>query len=246
MCRDGCDDGRMDPDTLARIAGLIGEPARSAMLLALLDGRALAAGELARAAGIGAATASRHLAQLVEAGLLVPQAQGRHRYHRLASPQVAHALEALLQAAAGTPARPRTGPPDASLRLARGCYDHLAGRLAVAMAGHLVEAGAIALDDDSARPLPALPGRLAALGLDPAALAAPARRIACRPCLDWSERRMHLAGRLGALLCQHCLAQGWLRRQAGSRALPLTPRGAVALRDWLGLQAWQQVVDPAG
>lgn len=240
----------MDPDTLARIAGLIGEPARSAMLLALLDGRALAAGELARAAGVTPATASRHLALLVEAGLLRPQVQGRHRYHRLATPQVAHALEALLQAAA-TPARaprtgPRTGPHDEALRLARGCYDHLAGRLAVAMAAHLVEAGALALDDDSAQPLPALPERLAALGLARDVLAAPARRVACRPCLDWSERRPHLAGRLGALLCQHCLAQGWLRRRPDSRALQVTPRGAVALRDWLGLRAWQQVVEPPG
>lgn len=235
----------MDPNALARIAGLIGEPARSAMLLALLDGRALAAGELARCAGIAAPTASRHLAQLVEAGLLLPQVQGRHRYHRLASPQVAQALEALLQAAAPAPA-PRTGPRDDALRLARGCYDHLAGRLAVAMATHLVEAGALVLDADGAQPLPALPGRLAALGLDPAALAAPAPGAVCRPCLDWSERRLHLAGRLGRLLCRHCLAQGWLRRRSESRALQVTPRGAVALRDWLGLQAWQQVLTPPG
>lgn len=234
----------MDPNALARVAGLIGEPARSAMLLALLDGRALAAGELAHCAGITAPTASRHLAQLVEAGLLVPQVQGRHRYHRLASPQVARALEALLQATA--PARPpRTGPRDDALRLARGCYDHLAGRLAVAMAEHLVDAGALALDEDGAQPLAALPGRLAALGLAPAALAAPGRRVLCRPCLDWSERRFHLAGRLGGLLCQHCLEQGWLRRRGDSRALQVTPRGAAALRDWLGLQAWQQVVTPA-
>lgn len=236
----------MDPNTLARVAGLIGEPARSAMLLALLDGRALAAGELARCAGVTPQTASRHLALLVEAGLLATQVQGRHRYHRLAAPQVAQALEALLQAA-GAPAQlPRTGPRDEALRLVRSCYDHLAGRLAVAMAAHLVEAGALALDDDSAQPLPALPARLAALGLDPAGLAAPARRVACRPCLDWSERRVHLAGRLGALLCGHCLAQGWLRRRPDSRALQVTPRGAAALRDWLGLQAWQQVVAPPG
>lgn len=240
----------MDPNALARTAGLIGEPARSAMLLALLDGRALAAGELARAAGIGAAAASRHLAQLVDAGLLSVQAQGRHRYHRLASAEVARAIEALLQAAgpgAATRSRslPRPGPRDDGLRLARRCYDHLGGRLAVAMASHLVEAGALALDEDSARPLPPLARRLAALGLEPATLESPARRVACRPCLDWSERRPHLAGRLGALLCQHCLAQGWLRRQAASRALLPTPRGAAALRDWLGLRAWQQVVEPA-
>jgi DNA-binding transcriptional ArsR family regulator len=235
----------MDPQALARIAALIGEPARSAMLLALLDGRALTAHELARCGGIAPPTASRHLAQLVEAGLLVVQAQGRHRYHRLASAEVARVLEALmlLPAAAARP-RPATGPRDEALRLARRCYDHLAGRLAVAITAHLLHERALEFDGDAAVPLPRLPALLAGLGIADAALESPGRRVLCRPCMDWSERRPHAAGRLGALICSHCLAQGWLRRGADSRVMQVTPRGAAALRDWLGLSAWQQVVEP--
>lgn len=235
----------MDPQALARIAALIGEPARSAMLLALLDGRALTAHELARCGGIAPPTASRHLAQLVEAGLLAVQAQGRHRYHRLASAEVARVLEALMQlpAVAARP-RPATGPRDEALRLARRCYDHLAGRLAVAITAHLLHERALEFDGDAALPLPRLPALLAGLGIADNALEAPGRRVLCRPCMDWSERRPHAAGRLGALICSHCLAQGWLRRGADSRVMQVTPRGAAALRDWLGLQAWQQVVDP--
>lgn len=234
----------MNTNQVARIAALVGEPARTAMLLALMDGRALTANELARAGGVGAATASRHLAQLVDGGLLAVQAQGRHRYHRLASTEVARALEALMQVPAPPPRRRlATGPQDEALRLARTCYDHLAGRLAVGIAGHLLAERAIAFDGDAARPLVRLAPLLDGLGLA-GALDAPARRVLCRPCLDWSERRPHLAGRLGALLCSHCLERGWLLRRAGSRALQLTPRGSLALRDWMGTQAWRQVLEP--
>ncbi|MBX3606934.1 MAG: winged helix-turn-helix transcriptional regulator [Piscinibacter sp.] len=233
----------MEPHALARVAALIGEPARSAMLLALLDGRALTALELARCGGVAAPTASRHLAQLVEAGLLSVQAQGRHRYHRLASADVARALEALMQVPVARPMSPATGPRDAALRLARRCYDHLGGRLAVAITEHLLHERALEFDGDAALPLPRLPAVLARLGLAGADLAAPGRRVLCRPCLDWSERRPHAAGRLGALICSHCVEAGWLRRSAESRVMQITPRGAAALRDWLGLRAWQQVVD---
>lgn len=237
----------MNPASLARIAALIGEPARTAMLLALMDGRALTAHELARCGAVAPPTASRHLAQLVEAGLLAVQVQGRHRYHRLASAEVARAIEALMQVGAPAAGRPpATGPRDESLRLARRCYDHLAGRLAVAITEHLLRERALEFDGDAALPLPRLPALLAGLGIDEALLAAPARRVLCRPCLDWSERRAHAAGRLGALLCSHCVEQGWLRRRADSRALQLTPRGTLALRDWMGLQAWRKVVEPAG
>ena len=238
----------MNTNQIARIAALVGEPARAAMLLALMDGRALTAGELAQAAGVSAATASRHLALMVEAALLAPERQGRHHYHRLASPQVARLLEGLMQLAAAPPAAPPrvpTGPRDAALRTARTCYDHIAGRLGVAMAAHLLEEGAVQLDDEAGgRVTPNIDAVLRPLGL---AVQSPlagggTRRPACRGCLDWSERRHHLAGRLGAMLCAHCLERGWLRRAAGSRALDITPEGAVVLRGWLGLRRWQEVV----
>jgi len=240
----------MNTNRIAHVAALVGEPARTAMLLALMDGRALTARELADAAHITPATASRHLGLLVEAQLLHVESQGKHRYHRLASAEVARLLEGLMQLA--TPLVPQpaahrvvVGPRDAALRTARTCYDHLAGRLGVALAAHLLEEGAVVFDGDSAaghvtdHAAPVL----RRLGIDPDAMAAPAtgRRPHCRPCLDWSERRMHLAGRLGALICQHCLDSGWLLRGTGTRALAITPRGAVALRDGLGHARWAEV-----
>lgn len=241
----------MNTNRIAHVAALVGEPARTAMLLALMDGRALTARELADAAHITPATASRHLGLLVEAQLLHVERQGKHRYHRLASAEVARVMEGLMQLA--TPLGPQpaarrvvVGPRDAALRTARSCYDHLAGRLGVALAAHLLEEGAVVFDGDSAaghvtdRAAPVL----RCLGIDSEATAAPAggRRPHCRPCLDWSERRMHLAGRLGALICQHCLGSGWLLRGEGTRALSITPRGAMALRDGLGHARWREVV----
>lgn len=239
---------RMNTNQIAHIAALVGEPARTAMLLALMDGRALTAHELAEAGRVSAATASRHLGLLVEAGLLGLERQGRHRYHRLASPEVARLLEGLMQLAVRQAPAPRpvaVGPRDAALRRARTCYDHIAGRLGVAIAAHLLEQGAIAFDDEAGgqvteraeavlRPLGLAPQEVLATGT--------ARRPQCRPCLDWSERRPHMAGRLGAMLCVHCLDRGWLRRTAGSRALEITPQGAVVLRDWMGLGRWGAVV----
>lgn len=225
----------MHTNQVARIAALVGEPARTGMLLALMDGRALTARELARAGHVSPQTASRHLAQLVDGGLLVVERQGRHRYHRLASPQVARLLEGMMELAAVQPApRPvATGPRDEALRTARTCYDHLAGRLGVAIADHLVAAGAVIFDGDAGQVTDRVAACLAPLGLDWGGTA-PTRQPACRPCLDWSQRRPHVAGRLGRLLCQHCLAQGWLRREAGSRALAPTPAGVMVLREWLG------------
>ncbi|WP_313759450.1 helix-turn-helix transcriptional regulator, partial [Diaphorobacter nitroreducens] len=140
----------MNTNQIAHVAALVGEPARTAMLVALMDGRALTARELAEAGRVSAATASRHLGLLVEAGLLVLERQGRHRYHRLASPEVAHLLEGLMQLAVrqATTSPVVVGPRDAALRQARTCYDHIAGRLGVAIAAHLLEEGAIVFDDD--------------------------------------------------------------------------------------------------
>lgn len=232
----------MNTNQVARIASLVGEPARAGMLLALMDGRALTAHELASAAHVTPATASRHLGLLVEHGLLRVERQGRHRYHRLASGEVAQLLEGIMQLAVAQaePVRPATGPRDARLRFARTCYDHLAGRLGVAIADRLVAEGAVRIEDGTALVTERAPPVLASLGLQAGELQAPGRaRPACRPCLDWSERRPHLAGRLGALLCAHCLQQGWLLQRRGTRIVELTPRGAVALRDWLGAERWQ-------
>lgn len=234
----------MNTNRIAHVASLVGEPARTAMLMALMDGRALTARELANAARITPATASRHLGLLLEAALLSVAQQGRHRYHRLASPEVARVLEGLMQLSTVAPLP--AGPRHASLRAARTCYDHLAGRLGVAIAGHLQEAGAVVFDDDAATAhiTDALPTALSGMGLDVhhAEAAGAGRRPPCRPCLDWSERRMHLAGRLGALICHHCLERGWLLRGQGTRALTITPPGALALRDWMGTARWRSVV----
>lgn len=239
----------MNTNQIAHIAGLVGEPARTAMLMALMDGRALTARELADAGHITAQTASRHLALLVEAGLLRLERQGRHRYHRLASADVARVLEGLMQLAVQQPA-PQTatrrvvvGPRDAALRTARTCYDHIAGRLGIAITEHLLDEGAMAFDGDAGGHVTAQAAPvLQRLGIDAAAHSAGGgKRPHCRPCLDWSERRMHVAGRLGAMICSHCLAEGWLLRRADSRALEITPGGAVALRNWLGHARWNAV-----
>lgn len=218
----------------AGTAALVADPARAGMLAALMDGRALTAGEMARVAGITPQAASTHLARLAEAGLLAVARQGRHRYHRLASPAVAHMLEGIMAVAevpSATP--PRTGPRDAALRRARTCYDHLAGRLAVAMAEAMVARGQIELAEDGGAVTPAGHDFLRGLGL---ALpeAAPRRRLFCRPCLDWSERRPHVAGLVGAALCAHCLGAGWVRRLPGTRALDVTPEGWRRLAEAFG------------
>src|SRR5689334_23345854 len=187
----------------AEIAALAGDPARVGMLHALLDGRALTATELARAAGVTPQTASGHLARLTKAGLIAVHQQGRHRYHRLASAAVAQMMESIMQVAALASPPPRTmftGPRDAALRNARTCYDHLAGRLGVALADSMVEGGHVELTDDAGLLTESGAVLLSRAGLDVEAINAGRRskRVLCRPCIDWSERRPHLAGALGA------------------------------------------------
>ncbi len=225
----------------AEIAALVGDPARAAMLHALLDGRALTASELAAIGGITRQTASGHLARLTEAGLMSVVRQGRHRYHRLASSSVAQMMESIMCVAADAapPMRKvRIGPKDAALRAARTCYDHLAGALAVGIADAMVENEWVEFTEDAGAITPKGLKFLEDLGIDSqATLSRPGagRRIFCKPCLDWSERRPHLAGRIGALLRDHCFEQNWVRRIGDGRALTITPAGQQAFRRYFGL-----------
>lgn len=229
-------------NTLAEVAALIGDAARANILSALMDGRALAAGELAQRAGVTPQTASGHLARLLDACLISLEKQGRHRYYRLASAEVADALQALMAVAAAGPKRHHPiGPRDAALRMARTCYDHLAGRLAVALADRLVARGHVVLSGDAA--LVTEEGQHFLSGLGVALEGGRSRRPLCRTCLDWSERRQHLAGRLGASLLERLLELGWLARNPDSRALRITPAGKAGLVRAFGLDSsWEDGV----
>lgn len=218
----------------AEVAALVGDPARANMLTALMDGRALTATELAFHARIAPQTASGHLAKLVDGRLLAVEKQGRHRYFRLASPLVSRMLESINAMAAieGPPRhRPRT-PADAALRQARYCYDHLAGKLGVALADALVARGHVEFGDDGGAVTAAGAEFLARFGLD---LASPTRRAFCRPCLDWSERRPHIAGAVGAALAARCIALGWIARQRDTRAVSITAPGEKGLAETFGI-----------
>ena len=226
----------------AEIAALAGDPTRAGMLHALMDGRALTCSELARVAGITPQTASGHLAHMTVAGLLAVERQGRHRYHRLASPAVARMMEGIMRVAADSQPQRRTltvGPRDAALRAGRTCYDHLAGRLGVALADALVAGGYAELTHDAGLITESGTELLRRIGIDVEALCVRrgrAARILCRPCLDWSERRPHIAGAVGAALCTHGFRSGWLRRINDTRAVALTPKGEHVLREQLGLR----------
>jgi DNA-binding transcriptional ArsR family regulator len=219
---------------IAEVAALAGDPARAAMLMALLDGRAFTASELARLAGITPQTASGHVARLTTAGLVSVEKQGRHHYHRLASPVVARMLEGIGQVAAGVgSARIVTGPRDAALRQARTCYDHLAGTLAVALTDALIARGHVELSADAGVVTKTGVSFLNRLGID---LSSPrGKRVFCRPCLDWSERRQHLGGFVGAAICAHCFAAGWIRRAGDTRVVAVTPKGQRAFRENFGI-----------
>ena len=220
---------------MAEIAALIGDPARANMLAAMLDGRAHAAGELAASAGIAAPTASGHLGKLLEGGLIEVAAQGRHRYYRLASVDVARTLEGIMTLSAEPAPRGRATPriPPA-LREARTCYDHLAGRLGVAIADALIADETIVFDDGAAAVTEKGRVRLAQLGLDLGRPCGRSRRPLCRLCLDWSERRPHLAGMIGLALLEQLMALHWIRRKPESRAISITPLGRQELERTFG------------
>ena len=195
------------------------------MLISLMSGQALTASELAREAGIVATTASGHLKRLLEGGLLAVEKQGRHRYYRLAGPEVADAIEALMDLAEqSNQRRVRPGPKDPELRRARVCYDHLAGQRGVELFARLTRLKLIALDDGAVAITPRGERHFGAFGIDIAALKA-AKRPVCRTCLDWSERRVHLAGGLGAELLDRFFSLRWAHRVEGSRIVRFTPTG---------------------
>jgi DNA-binding transcriptional ArsR family regulator len=232
------------PFAIADVASLVGEPTRAAILLALLDGRALSAGELARAAKLSAPATSLHLAKLTHGRLLIVQKQGRHRYYRLANADVAHVLEALgTVATAPRPARP-VSQPRSVLRAARTCYDHLAGSLSVELAAllerdRILDSSSVGVFDVShhgARWFADV------MQIDVSELAQ-ARRPLARKCLDWTERRPHVGGALGAAVLECLFARHWVARVSGCRALRITTRGraefaklglGAALTDCLG------------
>ena len=236
--RTSASDSTVEVD-LSVAARLIGEPARSAMLEALLDGRALAAGELARMAAVSPATASEHLARLRGGGLVTMVVAGRHRYYRLASDEVAQALEALAMISPARPVRSlRQSRARLALANARTCYDHLAGRVGVALHDVLMDRGALGAARDGYELTPGGESLLCSLGVDTGA-ARSARRSFARPCLDFTERRTHLAGALGAAICARFLAEGWVvRRAAGDRGLRVTDSGQQLLVDTLGVR-WE-------
>ena len=218
----------------ARIAALVGEPARASMLLALGDGCALPAGELAACAAVSAPTASGHLGAMREAGLLAVVQQGRHRYYRLASAQVAALLESLMLVAAQNPARAASSCVDPLLQAGRTCYSHLAGRLGVALCDALQRRQCIRIEDDIARLTPDGIRVLGDFGLDAARLR---RHPFAKTCIDWSERRHHLGGPVGIALYRRCLDLGWIRHQLDSRAVRLTKAGVAGFASFFGVVA---------
>jgi DNA-binding transcriptional ArsR family regulator len=222
---------------IAEIAALVANPGRANMLAALLDGRALTAGDLAFAAHVSPQTASGNLARMTAARLLTVERKGRHAWYRLASPLVGGMIEAMMAVAADAPARHRPWRGEEALRTARTCYDHLAGRLGVALADALRERGCIVLGEDGGVVTPTGSELLAAFGIDLAAAGA-RRRIYCRPCLDWSERRPHLAGFIGAAVASRCLELGWVRRLPDTRAVTIAPEGRRGFAERFGLEGF--------
>jgi DNA-binding transcriptional ArsR family regulator len=210
---------------ISKIGALMGDPARANMLTSLMSGLALTASELAAEAGVVAATASGHLAQLLDGGLVTVEKQGRHRYYRLAGPDVAVAIETLMDLADRSGGRRvRLGPKDPEMREARVCYDHLAGERGVELFLRLTSLKLVAFENGALIMTPRGERHFSDLGIDLAALKS-ARRPVCRTCLDWSERRLHLAGGLGAHLLTRMFDMNWAERVKGTRIVRFTPKG---------------------
>lgn len=228
-----------DPATprLAALAALLADETRAACLLALLDGRAWTAGELARHAGVAASTLSEHLGKLVTGGLLTEERQGRHRYVRIADARTAQLIEDLTAfvrqggAAVRPPRTLRESSASGAMARGRTCYDHLAGRLGITITRAMTERGLLRQDAGFALTDEGI-GWFGELGIG---LRPTGRRPLARGCLDWTERRPHLAGIAGAALCRHALDAGWCVRIGSERAVKVTPTGARALEKHLGI-----------
>lgn len=217
---------------LVRVARTIGEPSRVRMLALLMGGRALTAKELAHGATIDPATATAHLRRLVDDGLLDVAAQGRHKYFRLRGPEVAALVEQLMVVSGGD--GPQPAAPGQPIRIARFCYDHLAGRLGTAITGALVARGALSHDGGAFAVTADGEDWFRSLGVEVAPLRH-ARRAFARACLDWTERTDHLAGALGAALAARLVELGWIERVRRSRVVTITPTGRRELRERLGV-----------
>ncbi len=216
-----------DGPDIARIANLIGDPARANMLTALMAGKALTATELANEAGVTQQTASSHLRKLEEGRLISPRKQGRHRYFALADERIARSLEALMDLAQNTGhVRTRTGPKDARLREARVCYNHLAGQMATRLYDHMIRADCLKLSANGLTLTEAGESFARSLGIDVRELSGK-RGLLCRECLDWSERRSHLAGSLGRAILTQIIDRGWAERDTNSRAILFSAKGRV-------------------
>jgi DNA-binding transcriptional ArsR family regulator len=234
---------------MVEIAALVGDTARATMLAALMGGHALTSSELASLAHVSRSTASGHLNKLVGARLLAVTQKRRNRYYRIASPMVARMLESIKAVAAiETPARhrPRSAQDDA-LRFARTCYDHVAGQLGVAIADALAASRFVVLTEEGGEVTRAGARFLTEFGVELNSQR-PSRRIFCRACLDWSERRYHVAGHIGAEIWRRCLELGWLARRRDTRAVRVTPAGQRGLRETFGirLQAGRGLEPSAG
>jgi DNA-binding transcriptional ArsR family regulator len=222
---------------MVEVAALVGDTARATILAALMGGQALTASELAALARVSKSTASGHLSKLVNARLLAVTQKRRNRYYRIASPLVARMLESI-KAVAGLETPPRHQPrsaQDDALRFARTCYDHVAGKLGVAIADALVAKRFVVLTEEGGEVTQAGARFLKKFGAELNSRPA-GRRIFCRACLDWSERRYHVAGLVGAEIWRRCLELGWLARQRDTRAVRVTSAGRRGLRETLGVK----------
>lgn len=243
---------RGDAD-ISVVGALLSDPGRCRVLWALGDGRALPAGRLADEAGVSAATGSAHLGKLLDAGLLAVEAHGRHRYYRLAGPTVGRLLETMAQLAPAAPVRSlRQHTRAHALREARTCYDHLAGRLGVAVMGAMLQRKLLRGGDGRFDPDRPGADRLSAYGRDvdyeltgegtaflaELGVVLPPRRPVVRYCIDWSEQAHHLAGGLGAGLLSRLVELEWVCRNPGSRAVDVTDQGRAGLAELLAIDGW--------
>jgi DNA-binding transcriptional ArsR family regulator len=223
-----------DGPNITRIAAAIGDPVRAEMLTALMAGRALTATELANHTGITKQTGSTHLRRLLDAKLIAMHAQGRHRYFAIANEDVAQLLERMTGVAADATTRVRTGPREPALRKARVCYDHLAGELAVSMYERFTRERWLQFNQQTLVLSNEGEARITEFGIDLASARA-SKRALCRACMDWSERRHHLAGALGAAILELILERGWARRERASRLIVFRSSGERAFTQTFGV-----------